>query len=276
MNILLAAAIIVGAVALAVALMFAIHRLGTKDVFLADTTRGAGVYGVAGTGFAVLLAFVVLVAFEQYNDGKNGAKAESDAVLELFRSVEFFPPGERRVIQGDLVCYGRAVVEQEWPAMSGGSGGAPLPVVDDWALRLQNEYERLPVRTLREQAAFASILELREARIDARRERLAQADPTVTRPVWFILILGALVNIGFVLVFIDRRGEAFAAQAALIAMVTTIVVAGLVLVWFLDHPYEDQDGSIKPIEMERSLEAMEVEEPGLRVPCTPSGAPRPA
>jgi hypothetical protein len=272
MNIFLAAAIILGAVALACLLMFAIHRLGTRDVFLADPTRGAGVYGVAGTAFAVLLAFVVVVAFEQYNDGKDASRAEADAVIELFRSVEFFPGSESRDIQGDLVCYGRAVAEQEWPAMGNGHD-QPQPAVEQWVLRLQDAYQRLPVRTLREQAAFANILDLRDVRIDARRERLAQAGRTVTSPVWFILILGALVNISFVLLFIDRRNEAFLAQAALISTVTMIVVAGLVLVWFLDHPYENQSGSIKPDDMQSVIEVMLDEQPSLSPPCSADGDP---
>jgi len=112
MNILLAAAIIVGAVAAACLVMFAIHRLGSKDVFLADTTRGAGVYGVAGTGFAVLLAFVVLVAYEQFNDAKSGALAESDAVIELFRSAEFF---SAMLMAPLAVTIGRAVKPVQTP-----------------------------------------------------------------------------------------------------------------------------------------------------------------
>jgi hypothetical protein len=275
MNILVAAAIIAGSVVVACGLMFAIHRLGTKDVFLADTTRGAGVYSVAGVGFAVLLAFVVLIAYQTYNDAKAGSQAEADAVVELFRSAEFFPPQQRRQMQGDLACYARAVVELEWPAMGGGRE-RPQPVVEHWSLEQQNDNERLRVRTPREQAAFANILDLRDKRIDARRQRLAEASPTVTAPVWFILLLGAAVNIAFVLVFIDRRGEAFAAQASLMATITSLVVAGLLLVWFLDHPYENESGSIQPDEMQGVLAIMRDEEPNLPVPCTPAGEPRPA
>jgi hypothetical protein len=275
MNIFLAAAIIFGAVAIACLLMFAIHRLGTRDVFLADTTRGAGVYGVAGTAFAVLLAFVVVVAFEQYNNGKTASRAEADAVIELFRSADYFPRRDSREIQGDLVCYGQAVADQEWPAMGEGQD-EPVPAVEQWVVRLQDAYQRLPVRNLRAQAAFASIIELRDDRIDARRERLAQAGTTVATPVWFVLILGALVNIGFVLLFIDRRNESFLAQASLIATVTMIVVAGLVLVWFLDHPYEGQSGSIEPTEMRGVVDLMLEEGRGLDPPCSSDGDPSPA
>ena len=57
------------------------------------------------------------------------------------------------------------------------------------------------------------------------------------------------------------------------AAVTAVVVAGLLLVWFLDHPYEDADGGIKPVEMERTIEQLEEERPGLNAPCGPDGTP---
>ncbi len=273
MSILVAAAIIAGACAVACGLMFAIHRLGTKDAFLADTTRGAGVYAVAGTAFAVLLAFVVLVAYESYNQGKAGAEKEADAAISLFRAAEFFPRDEHRPLQGELICYGRAVVSHDWPAMRDGHRSR---LVDRWAFRLQNAYQGLAVRTLKEQAGFADILDLGNDRVEGRRERLDDATPVVTTPVWFILGLGAVVNIAFVLLFIDRRNEAFGAQAALIATITSVVVAGLLLVWFLDHPYEDATGSIKPNEMRSAVNVMEQEFPGVPAPCTPSGEPRPS
>ena len=57
-------------------------------------------------------------------------------------------------------------------------------------------------------------------------------------------------------------------------VVAGMVAATLVLVWFLDHPYEGQSGSIEPIEMERTIANMEDERPGLTPPCTATGRPR--
>jgi hypothetical protein len=77
--------------------------------------------------------------------------------------------------------------------------------------------------------------------------------------VWLILIIGAVVVIGSVGFFADSREGPFA-QAAMIAAVAIIVVSGLVLVRFLDQPYENKSGSIKPTAMERTLEQMQREE----------------
>lgn len=112
-------------------------------------------------------------------------------------------------------------------------------------------------------------------RSTTRRERLAEANAVVSPPVWFILALGGAATVGFVLLFTDRR-EAFLVQASLMAAVCAMVAASLVLVWFLDNPYEDQSGSIKPVEMERTIANMERERPGFSPPCVASGDPRPA
>jgi len=268
-NVLVAALIIAGACTLTCGLLLAVHRFGGRDVLLADTTRGAGVYGVVGTSFAVLLAFVVLVAFESYNDAREGAEQEADAVEELYRNAEFFP-GARQEIQEDLLCYGRAVVAHDWPAMRDQERSS---VVSHWSLALQDAAERLPVRTAKEQWAFGDLLTLRNDRVDARRQRLTQATPIITGPVWFFLGIGALLNIAFVVVFLDRRGESLLVHCILMASVTAVVVAGLLLVWFLDHPYEDADGGIRPIEMEHTLTSLGEEHPDLKPPCDSEGAP---
>lgn len=269
MNILLAAGIIVAACTLTCGLLFAFHKYGTRDALLADTTRGAGVYGVVGTSFAVLLAFVVLIAFQSYSDAKDGAAKESEAVLELFRTSEFFP-AQRAEVQGELGCYGRSVVHHDWPAMRDRKRS---PVTDQWAFGLQDSYEGLEVKTPKEEVAFAEMLTLRDLRVNSRRERLTQATPIITSPVWFILGLGALLNIAFVLLFVDRRSEMLVVQAILMASVTVVVTAGLLLVWFLDHPYQDANGSLRPVEMEETISIMDRQRPDLAPPCTPSGEP---
>jgi hypothetical protein len=268
-NVLIATGIIIGACVITCSLLFVFHKFGKRDALLADTTRGAGVYGVVGTSFAVLLAFVVLIAFQSYNDAKEGAAQESEAVLELFRTSEFFP-AQRQDVQGELACYGRSVVEHDWPAMSKHGQSA---VTDHWAFTLQNSYEALQVETAKEEAAFAEMLSLRDERIDSRRQRLTQATPIITTPVWFILGLGALLNIAFVLIFVDRRSETFTVQAILMASVTAVVTAGLLLVWFLDHPYEDANGSVRPVEMEKTVSIMDTQRPHLALPCDSRGEP---
>jgi hypothetical protein len=269
-NLLVLALIVAGAVAVGVALMYAVRRTTRKDQFLLDTTRGSAIFGVVGTAFAVLLAFVMFVAFQSFNEARDSSEAESAAVGSMFRTARFFDPAERDALQGELSCYARAVVHQEWPAMR--DDGQSSPVVDEWRLDIEITMRGMDVRTPVEQAGFRELLQERTTRSGARRERLLEADPIISAPVWFILALGGLSTVLFVLLFTDRR-EPFFVQGCMMAAVAGLVAASLMLVSFLDHPFEDATGSVKPTEMERTIENMESEHPGLVPPCDDDGDP---
>jgi len=263
------ALIVGGAAAIGVGLMYVIRRRSRADYFFIEVERGAGTFAFLGTAYAVLLAFVVLAAFQSFNDAKTGAEEEAISIVELSRTAEFFPPAERDPIEGVLICYGRAVIHQEWPAMKHGDRS---PIVQGWVNRLEEGLHELRPETPAQQGAFLQLLEQQDGRTDARRARLSEANRELPAPVWFILGLGAFVTIGFALFFADRR-EHFIVQGSLIGAITALVVSGLLLIWFLDHPYENRSGSIKPEEMERQLFIIESEQVSAPRLCDALGRP---
>src|SRR6188508_3251272 len=106
------ALIVGGAAAIAVGIMYAVRRRARVDYFFIEVERGAGVFAFIGTAYAVLLAFVVLEAFQSFNDAKTGAEEEATTVVQLSRTAGFFTPAERDPIEGVLICYGRAVIHE--------------------------------------------------------------------------------------------------------------------------------------------------------------------
>jgi hypothetical protein len=268
MNLVVAGAIVLLA-ALAAALVMRSVRRRLREPLLADTGRASTTLSLVGTAFAVLLAFITLAAFQTYNGAKSGASSEASAVLELFRTAGLFPVAQRDRLRADFVCYGRAVINDEWPAMA---DERTSPVVDRWIAQYRAQFDRLNLSGSRERLGFQEILADARARTDGRQERLDEATPSVPAPLWIVLILGGLVTIALQIVMADPR-EGLLMQECLIAGVTLIVSAGLLLVSFLDHPYEGRTGSITPFEMQRTLSEMHEAQPALRVPCDTRGMP---
>ena len=269
MNIWMMALIVAVVAAVAIGLMALVRRRSRVDHFFIEVERGAGIFAFIGTAFAVLLAFVVLEAFESFNDAKTGAEEEAISLVQLSRTSDFFPSAERGPVVGAVICYGRAVVHDEWPAMKEGKRSQ---VVQGWVSRLDDGLRQLHPETPAQEAAFLQLLEQQDKRIDARRARLSEANRALPSPAWFVLGVGATVTIGFALLFADRR-EHFIVQGSLMGAIAGLVVAGLLLVWFLDHPYENRSGSIKPDEMERQLVIIEDEQRNVTVPCDEGGHP---
>ncbi len=274
MNLFALAGMIVGVAAASVGLLWLARRNPMNERFASQLGEHTRAFDFLGIAFAILLGFVVLQAYDSYNDAKRGAEQEAQAVLELTRTASAFTPEEHERLEGTLVCYGRAVIEQGWPAMHDGGEGSP--VVTDWGRRFREAAFEVRVRSLVDEAVFRQLLAEQDRRIEGRRMRLAEAVRVTPPPMWFVLILGALLTVGWIVLGADRRGS-FVVQACAVASVAAMATAALLLVWFLDHPFTDESGSIRPIEMEEVLRVIEEEShaEGVEVthPCTEDGNP---
>lgn len=268
------AGIVIGVAMVSVALLWAARHAPWNKHFAGAVEEHGTAFEFLGTAFAVLLAFVVFEAYDSYNDARSGAETEAEAVLELSRTVEAFEPEEQARLQGLLVCYGRAVIHQGWPAMQ--ATNEESAVVTDWGTRFREEVLRLEIHSFIQEASFGQVLREQDKRIEGRRTRLAEAVRVVPLPLWLVLLLGAALTIGWVVVSAPAHGS-FLVQAAVVASVAAMATSALLLVWFLDHPFADERGSITPIEMEHTLETIaEEEDQAVEVtpPCTPAGDPQ--
>jgi len=272
MNLWLAALVIAAVTAASIAAMLAVRRyLAPSGGFFTDSDRAAGVFGVIGTAFAVMLGFVIFLAFESYSNARAEAGKEAVAVAELFNTANLFPSAERQGLQADLICYARAVVEDEWRTMRDRD---PSPLVQDWQSQLEVEADALTVETSKQSEAYAHWFDTNRDRLEGRRGRLAEAERFVPGLLWLVLILAAALVLVYMCFFADPAEPPYV-QALLIGAVAAIAVSGLLTVRFLDRPYENESGSIRPTAIERSLAGMERERAGraagTSLPCGPSG-----
>jgi Protein of unknown function (DUF4239) len=254
MNPLLALAVIAVAVVLSVTLMLLVRRfVAPAGGFFTDSDRAAGVFGVTGTGFAVLLAFVIFLAFSSYDRAREKASAEAVAIRQLFRTANLFSPDVRRQLHGELICYSRAVVHDEWKTMRHERESA---LVDGWLTRVEGTVDGIQLHGEKQRIAYATWFQQAAERREGRRGRLAEAEPLVPSLVWLALFLGGALIIVYMCFYADPREPAFV-QALMMGGVTTMVVAGMLVVRFLDRPYANASGSIKPTAMTTTLRQME-------------------
>jgi hypothetical protein len=254
MNPFVAIAIIVFAVAVTITLMLVVRRLvAPPGGFFTDSDRAAGVFGVTGTGFAVLLAFVIFLSFSSYDRAREKASIEAVAVSQLFRTAKLFSPPSRQTLHGELICYARAVVDDEWRAMR---HDRESPLVDDWLARIEDTVDGIHLRSDKQRVGYDQWFQQAAERREGRRGRLAEAEPLVPPLVWLALFLGGALIVAYMCFYADPA-EPVLVQALMMGAVTTMVVAGILVVRFLDRPFNDASGSIRPTAMMMTLRGME-------------------
>jgi hypothetical protein len=246
---------LVGAVALAVAAILLVRRRAPEGSYFSDGDRASGVFGVLATGFAVFAGFVIFLAFTTYDQSRNGAETEALLVAQQFETAQFLPLAVRDRLAGELVCYGRYVVEQEWPSMEDGTEGDAL---QPWAVALFRTLKTADPTTPSQQAAYSKWLDQTSDREEARRDRVHGAAGVIPDSLWVVVVLTAVVIFVFMLFFADSA-ELARSQAMLIGSATAVVAVTLLAIWALDNPYRPGIGSLRPAAMERTLRILDEE-----------------
>jgi hypothetical protein len=272
MNLLWATLVIAAVTALAVTAMLVVRRRAPEGSRFADGDRASGVFGVLATGFSVLLGFVVFLAFESYDQSRAGAESEALVLAQQVETAQFFP-GEAAVkLTGELVCYGRSVIHVEWPRAEAGS---EADEINPWGVALFRTLQTVDPRTPSEEAAYGKWLDQTSDREAARIDRLHGAVGVIPAPLWIVLVFISVVIFVYMLFFADR-GEGAVTQAVLMGSIASVVVAMLLLISFLDSPFHEGIGGVRPVAMERTLRIMDeqlrIVNRSAELPCDAMGS----
>ena len=215
---------------------------------------------------AVLLAFTIFYALQNYQRARDGGSMEAISVTELHNVADVLEGHEGERLHGDLICYSRSVIHDEWPAMARGeSSGA----VQHWVDKMVVDFAATEPGNPRQEAAYGQWFDQQAQRRDGRRARAAEAQPSVPPPLWVVLGIGSAAILIYMCVQADRR-ESAVVQAIPIAFVSALVTSALLVVAFLDHPYADWEGNIRPDQMRVTLSLID---DGHAAPCDSKGDP---
>jgi hypothetical protein len=108
--------------------MLLVRRRAPEGSRFKDGDRASGVFGVLAGGFAIFAGFIIFLAFTSYDQSRTGGETEALTVIQQFETAELLPRATRGRLTGELVCYARSVVHQEWPQMEDGKGRHDQPL----------------------------------------------------------------------------------------------------------------------------------------------------
>ena len=266
-------ALLLGSNALAIGAMLLVRRRAPEGSRFTNGDRASGVFSVLAGGFAVFAGFIIFLAFSSYDASRSGGETEALTVAQQSETAAFLPAAVRAPLSGELVCYARSVVHQEWPRMEAGTAGTAL---NPWTIELFRTLRVARPVSPTEQAAFGKWLDQTSDREEGRRDRVHGAEGVIPLSIWLVLGMIAAVVFAFMLFFADRA-EGAVAQAMLMGSATTVIVLTLLAISALNSPYRHGVGHIRPVAMQRTLRVLALERAvvGERspLPCDGRGVP---
>jgi uncharacterized protein DUF4239 len=209
-----------------------VFRKAVSHTRLEDANPVSGqVFQLAGVLYAVLVAFLVVVVWEQFGDAENATASEASAIAELLRDSTAIPAAYRPAVQQSLIAYTEDVINDEFPRMRRGetveeeSG----PTTDLWTAYLKVQPES------RNEIAFfdQDIVKLNDLSAN-RKMRVSAGKAAIPAELWVLLIGGGAVVMAFTFLFGTRELLVHACAVALTAGLMGFVIY---LIFALEHPF---------------------------------------
>jgi len=189
------------------------------------------IYAVLGIAYAVLLGLVVVAAWEQFQTARNTTEREASELAEVFWLGHKLPEAEGHRLQELARSYARVVMDEEWPLIArGGSSPRAWELMDEIRLTIQN----MNPDTEAEQVLYDQGLERVYDLADARRDRLLDAREGIPPILWVVLVVGAIVTVGFTYLFGLDDTTTHMLMVALLALIIGLI---LFTIGSLEYPF---------------------------------------
>ena len=150
---------------------------------------------VLGGIYAVLLAFVVVVVWGQFNDARGFVHREANALTDLHRTAAGLPDDARETIQQGLRDYVDAVIADEWHAMTCGDH-ATIDRISQRLDRVWSAIHRCMPRNECQHTVYAEVLARFNDLSETRTNRLSAATAKIPTAMSALLYIGALIMVG--------------------------------------------------------------------------------
>jgi hypothetical protein len=191
------------------------------------------IFATIGAIYGVLLAFLTVIVWEQYNSAVENVAKEANAALAMYRNLSLYPDQEPAgQARQRLLAFMHAVVEDEFPAMAKMKRSQATARAMDTLWATTN---KLKPQDLREQVIFSAILNDLNNIAQLRAGRLGSANsPKLSGLMRHILIFGALITLVFAVLF---GAENFWWHLILVSILAILIASTLFVILELGHPF---------------------------------------
>jgi hypothetical protein len=209
----------------------------TREGFHAEIS--APMVGVVAALFGLLLAFVIVIAYQNFLDADANVSREADSLSSIVRDSAAFPDPGGENVRRAVGTYARAVVNDEWPQMHDGHDSALARTgLEGIFAAFRTVQPRSPQAT----AFYDDAVRQLNAALAARRDRLQTAGGGLPRDIALLILFSTVVTVGYA-VFVGSPQFGFHVLGP--AAIAAVVAVSLVVLLDLSYPFSG-DVAIAP------------------------------
>jgi hypothetical protein len=219
------------ACALACGLLALVRSRITRNEQITHNDVAGPILTLIGTVLAVMMSFMVIGVWQEYDGAAQTAQQEASALSDLHHLADAYPSAMRTVVQREVDRYIDLVVYDEWPAMR---AGRESQAAHDQAYRVAATLTGWRPKSPAEQSLQYRGEDLVGAFLDKRRDRILANRQGIPMVLWATMLFTGAVTVVFSFYFrVDRPR----AQYLMVVAETAVVSIIFTLIAELDYPF---------------------------------------
>ena len=226
--------------------LFLVQRLVAPGLREEHTGFAGTIYQVLGTTYAVLLAFVAVIVWGDYQTAESTMESEANELAGIYFLANRFSDSDREQVHDLARSYARTVVEEEWPLMEQGkTSSRASSLLSELRLSLQN----LDIRTDADLILYDQGLTRMHDLANARRLWLVAVTEGLPTILWTVLLGGGMVTVCSTYLFGLKNKWV---HALMVAALTLVICGILLTIGLFEYPFAGQV-RVKPTAFEEVL-----------------------
>ena len=197
------------------------------------------IFATLGVIYAVLLAFIVVITWQDFDKAENITISEANCIAALYRDATPFPAEFRAELKSELTNYVNAIINEEWQMMAKGQRSAGAQEMQEELWKLYSGFQ--PKNETQKIFFTESVKKLNQA-AEMRRQRIVYASSGINPLLYFVLIVGSFITIAFTMLF---GTENIIPHLIMVSLLAAMIAITLFSVIAMDYPFTG-DISIKP------------------------------
>ena len=238
-------------------IIYALRRHIPHEKHKLNNEVGGFIYAVLGVAYAVILAFVVLVDYENYNKAEDIVFSEANAINNFCRDASMLDEPFKGEVLREAIIYAKLVVQDEWKIMNSGRYKEAGNGEAYTALRrLKTLVFNYSHKTEREKEFYTLLVgDFRKMR-ELRADRLMMSTSTLPGILYFVILVGYVLTVSYTFFFSSLSVKAQITMTSMLSMVLALVIF---LIIEMDLPYSGST-AVSPESIEFVIESVTADE----------------
>jgi len=224
--------LIVGtSVFMSVAGLMIVRRYISHKVLKGHNDIAGAIFGTIGMAYTVLLAFVVVVAWQGFDRSSQKVETEANCLIDIARDSSAFGSEFHEHVIVLAKEYGKSVIKDEWPLLAKGEGSSHTRDAFENIFSLYTSY--MP-QNKREEIFLSESVKNLNMLGELRRSRIFDSKQGIHPILWMVLLAGGVVTVIFTFFFGSDNHQAQILMTSLLAALIALILYTILM---LDFPF---------------------------------------